>query len=339
MRDERRKWLADYRVYSDMKLRLGLDKLRYEHPHGLFEATIATTPVGQHEDEVLSCQVIAWERDIEAAESLIQTYAEKFFHLMSFVTCGKFKISRKVLLIDWTPGVYGRECFLYTQKDKGEPLEVLSTEVLDTARMLHEWGVTPMLEKALRWFAAGVRAGIAEDQFQFFWFVIELIAESKKNAEKVTDKCQDQGCRGDLCCSVCGKPSRHRPFAKDAIRFTLARARLSESKIEDLFSVRNSLMHGDTREGIEERFRNRYPEFEFHMILDDLGRAAWTSILHSFDVPSGEHRPTFFQASTFVDWTMKAKVHAVIGVGGNLDDPRIEDVHLPEVKFVSPEDV
>jgi hypothetical protein len=329
-----KRWIADYRVDSEIILLPKDKKLIYTHPENLFEIHISNTQKSDNEDEVLSFQIIVSALDIQSAEKIVESNFEKFLHLLSFITNTKYKIIRQLHITDWSPGISERESLMYTKKAKDKKAaEALSLPLLDTAKTLHTWGTTPALERALRWFASGVKSNILEDQFQFFWFVVELIAGSTKTTEVVTDKCQK--CSGDLRCTSCNEISTHRPFPKQKIQTLLQKIKIDSSLIDNLFLARNSLMHGETRETIEKEIQKKDSDFRFHQIVDQIGKAAWLSILISFDRTKGPEQPgMFLQTSTYVDWSISAKAHMIIGVAGDANNPQIEDIRLPQMSVV-----
>ncbi len=328
-----KKWLADYRVESSLKLDPKEKKLIYIHPKKTFEIHISDEPDGNRKNEALSVQIIVSAPDIQSAEEITQAHLEKFLHMLSFVTSMGYKISRRICLIDWTPGISQRELFQYSDKLE-QPIErLLASDLLETTNLLHTWEASEVLEMGLRWYAAGVRSKIMEDQFQFFWFVIELIADSTSDVKKVTDKCQK--CRGDLHCKSCNELSTHKPFSKQLIEHLLSRTGLSEDKIKDLFLVRNKLLHGTSRQEIEKIIQEKSSGFSFDKAVDLLGKTSWTAILNSFKKPDGKYQPKFLAPSTFVDWHMTAKAHMILGIGGDPNNPQIENVSLPQVSISS----
>ena len=175
------RWLSDYLVELELLLKPHAEKITYIHPEELFEIHLSNARSGEDGTGFLSAQVIVPAADIQTAERNTQTYLEKFLHLCSFITSTGYTIFSRLHLTDWTPGQHQRQQYAYTRQTKSELFTELSAELLDTARMLQSWGVTPVLERSLRWFSAAVRARIMDDQFQFFWFVIELVAEATKN--------------------------------------------------------------------------------------------------------------------------------------------------------------
>ncbi len=320
MSEKAKRWLADYRVASELQLVQNEKKIRYSHPEGLYEVELSNAPASSGDDENLSVQIILSAPDKESAAELNETHLREFLRLLAFITSTGFKITRKICLVDWTPGIFQREALQYSSHLVEGPIEALSSQLLDTAKMLHQWGVSPALETALRWYSAGVNAKTMEDQFQLFWFVIELIAVSTKEPELVADKCQK--CRGELYCATCNEISKHRPFEKQAIEMLLNKTGLPEPLIDDLFYVRNNLLHGEPREKIEATMKSRDSNFEFHKIIDSIGKTAWTVILNAFVKPPGEHQPQFLQVSTYVNWKRSVTAHIVIGVGGDVNNPK-----------------
>ena len=322
-----KRWLADFRVQSELRLQKGELSLDYTDPQGSYQVKIKE--IGDTGEERLSAEIVFEAPDIAAAEHMAKDHLQKFLHLLSFVTNCGFRITRKIALIDWQPGGTGlREAYVYGPADQPDDLHGLSASLLSTIEMLRRWGTTPLLETALRWYASGVRSSIMEDQFQLFWYVIEVIGASTTSA-KVVDKCVR--CGGELCCSNCGAISEHRPFEKQKISAMLSQGGIQQPLIDNLFYVRNALLHGTPREEIEIRMREKDQHFAFDKIVDFAGCTAWQLILQTFKMPPGEHRPHFLQVNTFVDWQVTAKVHVQIGIPGHPNNLQYNASVLPKV--------
>ncbi len=174
-----------------------------------------------------------------------------------------------------------------------------------------------------------------EDQFQFFWFVIELIATATESSSKVPDKCPR--CGGHLFCTTCKEVPHHRPFEKQKIAALLDAQQLPRQMIDDLFYVRNTLLHGTPRETIEDQIQNRDPDFSFDKIVDLAGRLAWNVIFNTFEKPAGSCSPNFLMVSTYVNWTVTMKAHMKMGVQGDPLDPQIKGVTLPTISLIRSE--
>jgi len=330
-----KRWISDYRVQSTLGLDPAGTKLRYVHPENIFEVHISEKPTSDSSNEDLSIQIILSAPDIVTAEKETQSSLQKFLHLLSFITSCPFKITKRLSLIDWTPGLSIRDLYAYGPRDDGEKTAALSSELLDTASMLHAWGSSPLLDTSLRWYSAGVRSLIMEDQFQFFWFVIELIATATKSQSKVSDKCPR--CGGDLFCAACQEVPHHRPYEKQKIATLLEAQQLPQQMIDDLFYVRNSLLHGTPREAIEEQIQERDDDFSFDKIVDLAGHVARNVIFNTFEKPAGQFTPRFLEVSTYVNWSVTMKAHMKMGVQGDPLDPQIGGVTLPTISLIRPE--
>jgi hypothetical protein len=313
------RWLAEYRVKSDLTLVADQPKLVYRHPGDEYELHLLPCVDADHSEERLSARIFGSAEDLATADDQLDSQLRAFLHLLSFVTSTGYEISRKLFVIRWDPGIAMRECYLCSNLRMDQPIPALKGELLDTVALLQTWGGPPVLLRALRWFSVAVRAEVMEDQFQFFWYVVELIAVSQKDTKKVADRCQR--CGGDLVCEQCSQKSVHRPFDKQAIAALLTRIGIPENLRADLFYIRNSLSHGEDRDTIEAGIQKHAPEFEFQAGVDMIGRAAWAAILNVYEKPPGEHRPEFLTVTTFVRQHMTAKAHMKVGIGGGSERP------------------
>jgi len=115
-----KRWLSDYRVQSTLGLEPAATKLRYVHPENIFEVHISERPNAENSDDELSVQIILSAPDIGTAEKETESALQKFLHLLSFITSCPFKITRRLSLIDWTPGPSIRDLYAYGPKDDGE---------------------------------------------------------------------------------------------------------------------------------------------------------------------------------------------------------------------------
>ena len=276
-------------------------------------------------------QTIVDAPDLDQAEELAEKELRKFLRLLSFITNHPYRLSRKIRLIDWPPGLSTREQNVYAEEPPQDPEKALSSGLLDTARLMHSSGTSEPLDRALRWYSAAVASQMMEDQFLFFWFVPELIAVATRSTERVPDKCQQ--CCNDLYCTTCGQVPTHRPFPKKAIEDLLSRICPDGVGLDQLFIVRNALLHGE-RERPLKKIRTTYPDVEFHHIVDMAGKLAWTAILNAFRLPPGTHQPEFLMVNTYVNWKLTAKAHITIGTTSDPNKPRLEDVGSVEISIV-----
>ena len=185
----------------------------------------------------------------------------------------------------------------------------------------------------LRWFAAGVRAKLAEDQFQYFWFVLELIAELTKDTARVTDKCSR--CRADLFCRTCNAVSDHRPFQKQAIEALLDQLNVSPERQRDLFGIRNGIMHGRTRSEIVDEICVHSPDFEIGQAIDVMWQIAFGAIFSALKLKEDQvSKLTFASPDTVVAKTIRMTAHMRMGMHGDPNDPKVENVVLPTITAI-----
>jgi hypothetical protein len=106
-------WLADYRVESKLILPSDNPEIYYTSSDGSYEVTVTNAnDADMRPDEALALHLILHAENIEIAETLALEKARNFLGILSFVTSFGFRIARKRLLIDWTPGVERRDAFV-----------------------------------------------------------------------------------------------------------------------------------------------------------------------------------------------------------------------------------
>jgi hypothetical protein len=56
--------------------------------------------------------------------------------------------------------------------------------------------------------------------------------------------------------------------------------------------------------------------------------------MNSFRKPAGDFRPEFLTVNTYLRYqNIVAKAHMEVGIGGDPNDPRLEDINLPNVTW------
>jgi Methylamine utilization protein MauJ len=233
--------------------------------------------------------------------------------------------------MDWTPGVEVRDQYAYGYDKADNRWPDFVAEYLQTVAAIEGLKAVKNLRGPLRWFAAGVRAQIAEDQFQYFWFVIEQISEITKEAIPVSDKCQR--CRGDLFCPTCNATPTHRPFAKQAIENLFSRLDVSTELQRDLFKIRNGLMHGRDRLEIVEDIRTETPGFDFGEAIDLSWEIAMAAIFNALQMTLPEYEQmSFGKPDSIVRRDAVFKAHMRMGMNGDPKKPQLQNVVVPQIK-------
>ena len=175
---------------------------------------------------ILSFQLILPGDDIQGAKDAGISWLNTYLNYLSFATNLPFRINKLIRTIDWTPGLKERDCHQYEKFPGSElPHAVLDTTVFQSVEKLFTVDATSALRRALKWFSAGVSSEYTDDQFQFFWLVVELVAQITKEPDKVNDLCAV--CNQPLYCQTCATHSKHKPYAKQAIKQLFVHKRIA----------------------------------------------------------------------------------------------------------------
>ena len=326
-----KKWLADYRIKSKLQFPVATPSVSFKV--GDAEVTVSNASQSDLPNKSLAAQIAVLADDIKTAESLALTKITEVLHLLSFTTGSGFRISRKRFIMDWSPGVEIREQFAYGYDHETDRWPDLKEGYFLTVQEIDRTPHVNKLRTALRWYAAATRSTVPEDQFQYFWFVMELLAEFTKGKELVADKCQV--CHGDLYCPRCAAVSQHRPFPRQAIEDLLDRIKVAPERKRDLFRIRNGMMHGNTREEIEADIQKQSPEFEISHAVDFIGGCAYMALFNSFGIRQSQVENMEFGApESFVSKVATFKAHMMIGMHGDAKTPLLENVVLPEITAI-----
>jgi hypothetical protein len=186
------------------------------------------------------------------AKDIAEPLAKEFLDYLTFASSLRTRLRDLRHIFNWEPGNDGnRECYYYTTRDThdGAPYEALDQQLLNSIGMLQAHSPNPRLRRAMKWFANGVSTRFYDDQFVYFWLVVELIAQNAKDpTTPVPDKCPK--CQGPLFCETCKTVPTHRPYQKQAIEQLFIKTCAGGSIDGPTFfrqasDARNMLMHGD----------------------------------------------------------------------------------------------
>jgi hypothetical protein len=327
-----KRWYSNYAIHSECTIRDSMSQLDFNHPVEDCEINFCESS-GDEELGNLTCRLVFEAENINDASTKSTRLIEELVNYLSLVLNLPLRLGHHRFLIDWSKGVGQRDAYQYLPSYKKKVPKILGPEHLTSVAKFQSASSDFDLSPVLSWYASGIRSSRLEDQYQFFWFVVESMAEHTKSAERVTDKCAH--CSGDLHCPKCEKVSSHRPFAKQAIETLLGKVNLSQALINGLFEIRNSLLHGTPRQKIESSMKSKDASFEFHKAVDIIGKAAYQAILSSFQFNEAEVTLDLVHPSTLVDWKMSAKVTIKIGIQGDPMNPQFADVTMPTMTWAS----
>lgn len=321
------RFLANCEIEGHLSLAEGVSVLRHDHPGGMYTIYLRDLQVMPGDDApLLSALTVFDASSLECAKNVGEGYLRDFLDYLATVTNATFKFSRTRQIFNWEPGEGMRECMYYVGSQYHDvPIPGLDKKILETVSVLQSYAVSPRLRRALKWFRRGVFEDAPDDQFFYFWLVIEVIAQLVKEPSPVPEKCPQ--CGGPLYCEPCGLAPLHRPFAKQAIQQLFAKYVKGDSKdlYECVTKIRHRLTHGDEVAVIEAALKIKLTE-----IVNRVGALAWTSIVDQFaPVLAGKH-VQFAQTNKYVHMKMVAGAHMQVGFRPNFENPDPKD--FPQIK-------
>jgi hypothetical protein len=326
------RYLANWEVESDIIVPEGTPFVRYDHPAAEYTVFLRNIPGKSNDTSNLSMQFIFDAPSLKEARETADLRARQFLDFLSLGSNLRVRLRNLLNIFDWEPGNDAmRECYYFARPTAHDdaPYDYLGREFLDSIAMLQAHSPNPRLRRAMKWFGNGVATKVPDDQFAFFWFVVELIAQMTKDPEPVPDKCPK--CHGPLHCPACGTTPHHRPYQKQAIEQLFLRI-CADGPVDgptfyrQASGARNMLMHGDEVKAIEASL-----DIEFSDLVDTMGKLAWMCIVNQFAPVLVGKKLTFFQADQYVYMNLSGAAHMQVGFVPNFDNP--DPAHFPKVDF------
>ncbi len=308
---------ASYELKTDCSMVADDLVLRIDHPKDLYRVqlrniprTVFTTPF------LLSLDLYFDAPDLEQAQDIGDDLLSQCLNTLAFTTGASFKRHRIRNIVAVKPGHDGmNDVRLWAdsiQYDDPEP--ILQTDTARTIERLLEFDVPPAIRRAMRWYRLGINATWPDDQFIYFWFALEIVAEFQKSSRKVPDKCPH--CHSPLYCESCEKRPVHKPYPKQVIRDLLKKVdkNCDDEIIKLLDKTRNSLMHGSTLKEIEDSLPQPHEE-----IVDTLGDLLWRAIVSQFPQEMFDGSLLMGFPNTFVHRSLRGVAHMRTSVPANAD--------------------
>lgn len=243
-----------------------------------------------------------------------------------YSTNHKFSFERIHQIFDWTPGLVEREGMMFIDKNPREiAIPELSSDFIDTANWIASIRSGSKEETAaMRWYRLGIADNNLEDQFTYFWFALEIIAESLKEPTKISSKCPK--CRHDLYCEQCKEAPLHKPYRGEAIKQLIESLNLgnSEEDFKTLQLIRHTLLHGKQIFSIEDQI-----PLSASQAVDKLAFIVWNAINKTFNKPNpapADRDFVFGDPDSVVRNKMTAAVHLRTVLNGGHENPQIENL-------------
>ncbi|MEK7854824.1 MAG: methylamine utilization protein MauJ, partial [Acidobacteriota bacterium] len=322
----------DFVLDSDLCLADGAAPLTLQAPDGAFSLVLSNAePDPALPDAVLSAQLIF---DADSLDENIRTIARdklaEALNYLTYATNRKFTLKRLKRLIDWTPGLIERNAIIYVETpewDMAEP--ALEGTFLDTAERLLSMHSGEDQMEAMRWYRLGIQSEVPEEQFSYFWFALEIAAETLKGIEKVPSKCPQ--CQEKLFCEKCGNYPTHRRYAGEAIQQVIERVhpKNAEEVFRTLQLIRHTLMHGRRIASVLDQL-----PCDEQQAVNKLAFVTWKAIglMFSKPDPRPEMPMTFGYSDNLIRRTLVAGARVVTTlVRGDPNNPQLAD--FPAIQF------
>lgn len=299
---------ANYKIESDCSVVTDDLVLRINHPRGLYRVRIANIPRGEYTVPfLLSLHIYFDAPALEQAKEIADDLLADCLNMLAFTTGAKFRYQRTKSIVDVARGkAHGMTPILLwgDSIEYENPQPFLEEQNTQSIERLLKFELPPALRRAMRWYRFGINENVPDDQFMYFWFALEIIAEFQKSPDKVPDKCPH--CHSPLYCESCKTHPAHKPYAKQAIHSLLRMVdkECDDAIIKQLEKARNSLMHGLTLKEIEASLPKPHEE-----IVDVLGRLVWKSLVFQFPHEMFDGSISFGTPSTYISRTMTPVVH------------------------------
>ena len=273
--------VANYEIKTDCSV-VGDDLvLRIKHPTGIYRARIQNIPRLVYTTPfLLSLHLYFDAPKLDEARAIADGFLADCLNMLAFTTGSTFQYHRIRQIVDVAPpGKDGMKSLLMwsDQIEYEDPQPFLDEDTAQAIERLLEFDMPPAIRRAMRWYRLGINATTPDDQFVYFWFALEIVAEFQKSTDKVPDTCPK--CQSALYCESCETHPVHKPYAKQAIRSLLKAVdkECDDATVERLDKTRNSLMHGSTLKEIEDSLPQPHEQ-----IVDILGRLLWRALILQF---------------------------------------------------------
>jgi len=313
---------ANFKIESDCSVVTDDLVLRINHPRGLYRVRVANIPRNKYTVPfLLSLHIYFDAPKLDQAEEVADEILADCLNMLAFTTGAKFRFHRTKSIVDvYRAKAHGMASLLLwgDSIEYDDPQPFLKEQTTQSIERLLEFELPPALRRAMRWYRLGINENVPDDQFMYFWFALEIIAESQKSRDKVPDKCPH--CHSPLYCELCESHPVHKPYAKQAIHSLLkiVDKECDDALIARLEKARNSLMHGETLKEIEDSLPEPHEE-----IVDVLGRLVWKALIFQFPHEMFDGSLSFGAPSTYLSRTMMPVFHmetiVPTGTDGDLD--------------------
>jgi len=299
-------YVANYEIRSELSVFDDGRWVSLQHPEGLFRARIRNIVRNDFSTPFLLSLHLTFDApNFDEAADIAEERLSDCLNMLALVTGSRFTRHRIRQIVDCTPDLQMRSCLVWADSIGHEdPTPFLNEEIVNTIDRLLSFNSPPAMRRAMRWYRLGICSSVIDDQFQYFWFALEVIATSQKLSDKVPDRCPR--CRTPLYCESCEEHPVHKPFEKQKIR-AMAKAvdkDCDDTTLKMLEDTRNFLMHGGTLREFEKKLPEPHED-----VVDVLGRIVFNALINQFPREIFQENMAFGRPETYVQKTLTGVAH------------------------------
>ncbi len=289
--------VANYEIKSDVSVGRDDTWLKLAHPKGLYKARIRNITRTDFSTPFLLTLHLTFETpSLQEAKEIADERLADCLNMLAFIANSTFRRHRIRQIVECTPGEDMRNILFWGDAIENEdPQPILNPKLMSSVERMMAFDQPPSIRRALRWYRLGIQAVSPDDQFQYFWFALEILAVYQEAQAEVPDKCPH--CESDLFCKTCNKTPHHMPYPRQKIRDLIFAVdkEVTGATVKMLDSTRNAVMHGKTLKEIKEKFPQAHEE-----VVDVLGRILFKALIHQFPPVLLKEKLSFANPNTYV---------------------------------------
>lgn len=299
-------FIANYEIKSAISVFEDNRWFTFKDPKGQFRARIRNIVRKDFSTPFLLTLNLTFDAEnLDGAKDVADKRLADCLNMLAFVTGSSFVRHRIRQIVDCTPDDQMYSCLMWGDAiGHDDPTLLLDEHFINSIERLLTFEMPPAISRAMRWYRIGINSSTPDDQFQYFWFALEIIANFQKSADKVPDQCPH--CKSPLYCETCNKHPEHKPYTKQAIEQLIKAVdkNCSDATIKMLGDARNSLMHGTTLKEVEEKLPDPHED-----IVDILGKIVFKVLIHQFPPEIFLEEMAFGNPSTYVHRSLTGIAH------------------------------
>jgi hypothetical protein len=277
----------------------------------------------------LVAEVVGDYDSIEDVSAQFRELLADQLDVISFATHSTLSIDRCLRVMDWEPFQKTRR-IRPTQKFDPlyPPSPDLNSDIMATVQALVRSKPERYVQRAMHYFRQGVIATELSDQFLRFWAALEVIAQARKDVERVPIQCPR--CHHNLICTECQETPTRRPMATQAIRHLISKINVQGEQLSKLLvETRNHLTHGGSLESLQSKIGMSLAE-----AVNNAAAAAWHAIMSS--TPHLEGQPVFgHQGGDFASRELVVIADMIFEHQKEGAHPAEEQIPKPEISVIT----